>query len=49
MNSVDQAKSMDRKLRSALAKGDTDISHSEALELVANMWDIQIETQLTPN
>ena len=36
MNSVDQAKSMARKLRSALAKGDTDISHSEALELVAN-------------
>ena len=44
MYSVDQAKSMARKLRSALAKGDKDISHSEALELVASTlgysdWD----------
>lgn len=36
MNSVDQAKSMARKLRSALAKDNKEISHSEALELVAN-------------
>ena len=44
MNSVDQAKSIAIKLRSALAKGDKDISHSEALELVASTlgysdWD----------
>jgi hypothetical protein len=36
MNSVDQAKSMGCNLRSALAKGDPDISHSEALELVTD-------------
>lgn len=35
MISSDQAKSMAKKLRAAMASGGTDISHSKALELVA--------------
>lgn len=35
MTTVDQAKSMSRRLRSALAGREIDVSHSEALELVA--------------